>query len=283
MTKNNHILNQLKKEIKDILAQLKLLRQKKQEEVKKINESIEKYAVLSEMILPDLPVNDDTFPIFEAIQASGDSASAYINNLFHDAVMADGAYTIVTSTGSAAMLSIASAQALSEHLDIKVKHKALELYSHTREQAKQEIVDFLRLIAPHLESIYLSVYESLDLISTDPARNAVAVMREVINQTLTLLAPDKDVLDKYGKAPKTPSGISWANRIKYIAETKTTDETSKKLILNMTKLFRETINDLSGTLKERAETNIEKAKARLYQAEHLLKTLAELIHLEKNL
>lgn len=279
--KNKEMLIRLKIEIQNILNQLNSLKSKKQEEIREINKVKKEFICLDKILTSDLPVNRETAPVFEAISASGDFVSHQLSDLLERSTLDKQIFYTAASTASATVLTIANTASLDIHVPLGIKQEVLELTSGDREKTKQEISNFLKIVSPYLVDIYLNANENLDIVSAEPERGAVGLMREVVNQALSILANDDEIKNQAWLVPDSSSrsGITMAHRLKYIAEIKSLDSKSRELIEENAELFKATVKNLNALFHKRKQLDKEEAKLFFYQAETLLKILSNSIKL----
>lgn len=280
--KSKGLLAELKDKISRILKQLNALKDRKRSEIREINKMEEKFTCLNQILASDIPVNDDTIPVFNAVSASGDFVSNQLSDLLGTAALSEQAFFATASTGSSAILTVTNTAAtFNVYIPPEIKRKVLELTSGLREERKQEIINFLKGISPHLADIYLNANENLDIISVEPERGAAGLMREIVDQTLGILAKDNEIKKQtwFVPDPTSDSGITRAHRLKYIAETKSLNNKAKELIEENAELFKVTVKNLNESFHKRKQLDKEETKSFFYQAETLLKILSNSIKL----
>jgi hypothetical protein len=276
--KSIKILVELKEKIKKIIKELNVLKEKKREEIREINKIEQKFACLDKILASDLPVNEETISIFEAVSASGDFVSDKLLDLFEASVFNEQAIFATTNTASSAMLTF-STSISNIHISPKIKQNILELTSEYREKERQKIVSFLKVVSPHLVDIYQNANENLDMVSVEPERSAAGLMREVVDQVLDILAKDEEIKSQAWFVPdkSSRSGVTRAHRLRYIAESKTLDNKTEELIKENAGLFIITVKNLNKSFHKRKKLDAEESKSFFYQAETLLKILSNSI------
>ncbi|MFC1514931.1 hypothetical protein ACFL5X_03420 [Candidatus Omnitrophota bacterium] len=146
-----------------------------------------------------------------------------------------------------------------------------------RKERKSTLRAYLKRIAPHLVDTYDGSWESLKTNFSDPARGAAFLMREVVTQTLCLLAPT-ELIKIPGFVPdKTAKGgVTRRHRLEYIAATRARDSFNKDLIEQSIKTFLDTYEAFCEAHKQGPLAK-DKIENLLVQADDLLFLLLEAV------
>jgi hypothetical protein len=135
-------------------------------------------------------------------------------------------------------------------------------------------------ISTHLVDIYDAAHENLDFVSKDGGRGALGLMREIINQTLGILAPDAEIQKQewYEADSTSRTGVTRKHRVRYIAEKKAKNDICKQIITNNIDLFDEVVNALNKFHK-RGKLGNEEAEIFFYQTETSVEVICDCIKL----
>jgi len=280
MNKKDNILSKLKNKVVSLIKQLDAISKKKRDELSKIEDIKQKYNYMKEIISSDLPVNSESLPIFEAINSSANYSSIQISKLFETAIQNEQIYFAVNTTAANTVSTIVSYPEFSNVIPSMLKENIYSYLSGEHERKKQKISKFLNNLSPHLSNTYLGAYENLSIVSYDPERGAIALMREVVNQTLGILASDDEIKKQtwYLAEPSSKTGVTRKHRIRYITEVKARNHESAELIMNNADLFDLIVEKLNK-MHERNKLDVIESRGFFYQAEELLEILAGSINL----
>ena len=198
-----------------------------------------------------------TGPVLGSVMASGDSMGSIAMTLLHVAPPSEPVQK-----------------------DLEIKFIEIK-YAPERKVRREEVRTYLKKISSHLADAYEGAWENLETTFSDPSRGAALMMREVISQTIDLLAPDKLVKEQPGFVPDAGAkdGVTRRHKLEYIGNKLARDSAQQRLIEGSMKSFLDTYAALCEAHKR---TPLDRAKTEsfLLQADDLLILILRAIRLE---
>ncbi|MDD5045041.1 MAG: hypothetical protein PHU91_01290 [Candidatus Omnitrophica bacterium] len=278
MDEHKKILLELVENIVKIRNKLNEIIKHKLGEIKKLTELDDKYSTIEEILKLDIPVNNDIASFLASVGDTISFVEGKITKYESPSSIDDMPFYSAMVSGTTIMMSLSSVPNFDTIIPNDTKKKIYRHISEEHKEKKIRVTQFLEKISPHLVPIYYSAYDNLEVVSSDPERGAMALMREIIDHVLGILAPNDDVKIKnwFVSEPTSKTGITRKHRVRYIAENKTKNAEYKELIIENAEIFEEVINALNKFHK-RGVLNKDEAKAFFYQAEELLEILCDCV------